>query len=99
MPAIKYLSGEFNIISEFIKVWIGGLFWWNKSLKEPSWLYITDRLVAEAQFEARVGKANKGLFIVSDKVFEVSIDFPPPTANIISASLTSFLFFKISTFS
>ena len=37
------------------------------------------RLVAEAQFEARVGKANKGLFIVSDKVFEVSIDFPPPT--------------------
>ena len=49
---------------------------------------MTEMAVTDAQFEATVGNVNSGLSSLSATYLPVSHARPPPTANIMSASLT-----------
>ena len=61
--------------------------------------YKIHKAVTGAQFDAIVGNVNTGFFSISAKALHVSILLPPPTANIISAICTVFIFFNRSIFS
>lgn len=65
----------------------------------PLFLYIIETDVQDEQLDAIVGNVKTGLPVISASVLTVSVAFPPPIANNISAFLTVSSDIRFSTFS